>query len=463
MTRRFLPIAMTLLLSLMPLSGVSQEVLVGKMEANNLEVQKAREEWRNALLDVKDAKAGRGPTIDLTLSGTYMYNPPVGPVYVSTQDLLQQLSDQGMDVSGLSGYQDAYLKIYDGMENTLYTFSLNITQPIFTWGKISNAISLYEKVAEVRSLQITALSRKQKSELLGRLDAVYYLRAMQDLVGEQTETANRLLEIITSARDNGMALDVDVLKASIKAQQTAIGMQQLETELSSQLVAIQTLCGDPTLTLDDLSATVDESAVDALLSQGQDTLVAKATSPSVDNLAILLKLKEVAQLATKISSASVNWKPDFALQTTIGYGGSRFPLLETDWYRQDDYTLNFTVAVKSTIWDGGKKIRDVSRSQTKAEGAEVDYSQAVEKIRSQVITQYLQLQLDGQKIAYQNLVIDGDKQDWEQKQQQQESGYGSEQDTLTAKLQWQTDRMELLKVLLDRNSAFHALSYLAGQ
>ncbi|MCH3908238.1 MAG: TolC family protein [Sphaerochaeta sp.] len=215
------------------------------MEANNLEVQKAREEWRNALLDVKDAKAGRGPTIDMTLSGTYMYNPPVGPVYVSTQDLLQQLSDQGVNVSALSGYQDAYLKIYDGMENTLYTFSLNITQPIFTWGKISNAISLYEKVAEVRSLQITALSRKQKSELLGRLDAVYYLRAMQDLVGEQTETANRLLEIITSARDNGMALDVDVLKASIKAQQTAIGMQQLETELSSQLVAIQTLCGDP--------------------------------------------------------------------------------------------------------------------------------------------------------------------------------------------------------------------------
>jgi outer membrane protein TolC len=161
------------------------------------------------------------------------------------------------------------------MENTLYTFSLNITQPIFTWGKISGAIALYEKVAEVRSLQITALSRKQKSELLGRLDAVYYLRAMQDLVGEQTETANRLVEIITSARDNGMALDVDVLKASIKAQQTAIGMQQLETELSSQLVAIQTLCGDPTLTLDDLSAVVDESAVDALLSQGQDTLVAK--------------------------------------------------------------------------------------------------------------------------------------------------------------------------------------------
>jgi outer membrane protein TolC len=78
MTRRFLPIAMTLLLSLMPLSGVSQEVLVGKMEANNLEVQKAREEWRNALLDVKDAKAGRGPTIDMTLSGTYMYNPPSG-------------------------------------------------------------------------------------------------------------------------------------------------------------------------------------------------------------------------------------------------------------------------------------------------------------------------------------------------------------------------------------------------
>jgi hypothetical protein len=73
------------------------------------------------------------------------------------------------------------------------------------------------------------------------------------------------------------------------------------------------------------------------------------------------------------------------------------------------------------------------------------------------------MQLDGDKIAYQDLVVESDKQEWDQKRSLQESGYGSEMDTLKAKLQWQTDSLEKLKLLLDRNSASHALSYLMGK
>ena len=448
---------------LLPLSALSTDELVARMEANNLELKKARQDWQTALLDVKDAKAGRGPTVDMTVSGTYMYNPPVGPVYVSTQDLLQQLSEQNVDVSLLEGQPDAYLKLYGGMEHTLYTFSLNITQPVFTWGKITDSIELYQKAADVRSLQITALERKQKSELAGRCEAVFYLLQMQKLVKEERENASRLAEIAMSARDNGLLLDVDVLKVKIQVQQIDVGLKQLEKELSDQLLAVQNLCGDVSLKLDDIVSTPDDSVAESLLAMGQDELVARSTSGAIDNLAILLRLRQVSEIAKKIASASVNWKPDFALQTSVGYGGSRFPFVEEDWYRQDDYTLNFTVAVKSTIWDGGKKLRDVTRGQAKVESSDVDYSQAVQKIRNEVVTQYLQMQLDGDRIAYQDLVVESDKQEWDQKRSLQESGYGSEMDTLKAKLQWQTDSLEKLKLLLDRNSASHALSYLMGK
>ncbi|MFA6891651.1 MAG: TolC family protein, partial [Sphaerochaetaceae bacterium] len=219
MNRRLLTALIILWMFLLPLSALSTDELVARMEANNLELKKARQDWQTALLDVKDAKAGRGPTVDMTVSGTYMYNPPVGPVYVSTQDLLQQLSEQNVDVSLLEGQPDAYLKLYGGMEHTLYTFSLNITQPVFTWGKITDSIELYQKAADVRSLQITALERKQKSELASRREAVFYLLQMQKLVKEERENASRLAEIAMSARDNGLLLDVDVLKVKIQVQQ----------------------------------------------------------------------------------------------------------------------------------------------------------------------------------------------------------------------------------------------------
>jgi len=445
------------------LFALSDDALSARLEANNLEIRKAREDYRVALLDVKDARAGRGPTIDMAITGTYMYRPLVGPVTVSTQNLLQQLSDQGVNVSAYSGSPDAYLKLYGGMEHTLYAFSLNITQPVFTWGKISQAIRLYQKIADTRALQITALVRKQRSELFARENAIQHLLKTRELLAEQSETASRLVEIVSSARDNGMLLDGDVLKAQIQTRQIDIGLRQVEMELSTQLLAIQDLCADETITLDDISYELEEKDFNELHDLGEETLILRAVSPQMDNLGILRSLEEVADLATGISQASVNWKPDFALQTSVGYGGSRFPVLEKDWYRQDDYTLNFTVAIKSTVWDGGKKLRDVTRNQTTAEIAKVDYSQAVQKIRNEVSTQYLQMSLDMDKLAYQDMVIESDRTDWEQKKNLSESGYGSETDELKAKLQWQADRLEKQKLLLDRDSCYHALMYLEGK
>nr|MCR4900162.1 TolC family protein [Treponema sp.] len=56
----------------------SFENLFTQMQQNNPELLKLQEEYRRSLLDVKDAKAGLGPTVDFQASGTYMVKPPVG-------------------------------------------------------------------------------------------------------------------------------------------------------------------------------------------------------------------------------------------------------------------------------------------------------------------------------------------------------------------------------------------------
>lgn len=445
------------------LFALDDDTLVQKMSRDNLEVRQARSDYQASLLDVKDARAGMGPTITMTMSGTYMVNPPIGPITVTTQDLLQQMGSQGIDVTPLKGYPDAYLTLYDGMENTLYNFSLDITQPIFTWGKISTAIKLYGKISEVRFADIGAKERKNRSSLCGCLDAIVYLGEMRDLLVEERETAGRLVEITQSMRDNGMVLDEDLLKVRIQAQQVDVGLDEISMQLDNQLLAIRDLVADDSVALGDLEHRTDEQAMEELYAQGRDVLVAKASSSAIDNLQMLALLEEVASMTKDISNASVNWKPDVAIKGSLGYGGSRFPLVESDWYRKDDYTVNLTVAVQATIWDGGKKVRDVKRSETKVETADNNYLSAVRKIRTQVSQSYSAMQLDKSKIAYQNLCIESDGKDAEQKKKQYESGYGNESDWLQAVLRLQNDQFELYRLQLDWATNYRTISYLIGE
>ena len=125
---------------------------------NHPELLKLEEEYRRSILDVKDAWGSLGPTVDLQASGTYMVKPPLGAIYINSDDIINAIQWNGARPRN-SGQR---IKIYDGMESTLYNFQLDVTQPIFTWGKITNAIKLYSQVSKIKLTQIT----QQKAQLV---------------------------------------------------------------------------------------------------------------------------------------------------------------------------------------------------------------------------------------------------------------------------------------------------------
>ena len=77
----------------------SMEMLLYATQQNHPELLKLQEEYKRSLLDVKDAWASVGPTLDLQASGTYMLNPPVGPVYINTDDIkMKNVVDNSDDI-----------------------------------------------------------------------------------------------------------------------------------------------------------------------------------------------------------------------------------------------------------------------------------------------------------------------------------------------------------------------------
>ncbi|MDY4066680.1 MAG: TolC family protein, partial [Bullifex sp.] len=394
--------------------------LASSLRLNNTKLQAAYQDVVQAKLDTKDAKANYHPTIDLTVSGSYIINP-IGPITVNASEL------------GLPYNQ--YITLYKGMENTLYQTSLSLQQPIFTWGKISNGVKALKEVESVRSLQLTDTENQLNAELKSRLSAIYYMDDIISLLNEQKSYADRLVELAHAAQEQGIMLAQEVKENEINALQVDVTLSEISAQYSSNLTALRTMTGLLDLTREDISYIPDEESFYSLAKEDRNALIKSATSQSQPTLQMLTHMQSAMEYSEKVSKASVYWKPDFALQVSASYGGSRLPLVETDWYRQDDYSGMVTVAFKTTIWDGGKALNNIKRSESNVANAVISRDEAINTIITTLSEQFANQDMAIAKISYLDLKEETLVSKVEQKILLQSYGNASEADVLNAKIE----------------------------
>ena len=439
---------------------LTKEELISEIKNKNNELQILNQEYQQSLIDVKNAKAGLGPTVDMTVSGTYFLNPPIDSIVLNVDDILNSIDwPDGINVNS----NGQYLTLFDGMENTFYSFQLEVTQPIYTWGKIKTAIKLYEKISEVKLLQINSKEKQLKAELDTRLVSLIYLAKIKSLLQTQDEYANRLVKFSEDAQRNGILLQQDVLEAKISAQQINITQQEVEEQFYNVLLGVQKLTDNQNLTLENIDFSPDENKFYEFANQNRNELLEKATSKTQDTFLILSNLEQISKYTTDIAQASVYWKPDFALKMSLGYAGSRFPFIETDWFRQNDYTANFTVALKTTVWDGGKKLNEIKKSQSKEITATINYEDALISIKQKLQEQFNVIDLALSKIEYQKLKLETLDSKIKQQEQLFNSGYGSEKDLLQAKIDRTTAQIELEQNKLSLAGAYYTAKFICSQ
>lgn len=427
--------------------------LINAMYTNNPEILKLEQEYFQSELDRKDAQAGFFPTIDLQISGTYMLNPPIDAIYLNVDQIFDSVG-----IKPAKGNQ--YVKIYDGMENTLYQFELLLTQPIFTWGKITNAAKLYKQISQIKQTQLESKQEELKTELESRLTALYYINNILKILDEEKEYASRLVKVSEDAQKSGMLLKQDVLDAKIKAKQLDIAQQDLKEQIKQQLLELERSTGLENLSAENIEYFFDEQSILKILENDREQMLQKAISADKLSIKLLTQLNEVNKTAEKISKASVNWKPDFALQLSAGYGGSRFPLFEPNWLRKDDYTANISIGLKTTVWDGGKKVRDVSRKISETNISEINKLDACAAIKKTLIEEWNTAEVCSMKIEYQDLKIETAKSKIAQAETTFKTGYGSETDVLNAKIEHCNEQIEKEKQSLNRTAACLKINYL---
>ena len=194
------------------------ESLLSATRQNHPEILKLQQEYQRSLLDLQDAWWSLGPTVDMQISGTYMVNPPLDALYINVDDIINSIQWNGSRPSS----RGQYVKVFDGMENTLYNFQMSMTQPVFTWGKITNAIKLYKQISEIKQTQIVQQTQQLETELKTRLISLYYLDRILKIIDEEETYTNRMVEVSEKAEKTGMLLHQDLVDAKIQAKELEI-------------------------------------------------------------------------------------------------------------------------------------------------------------------------------------------------------------------------------------------------
>jgi len=439
---------------LVPVFAYTVDELSSSMLAKNPDIRKAREEVTKADLDVRDAKGGYSPTIDLTVTGSYIANP-IDPIRINLGDYID---------TTVYGVKNDYITLYKGQESMYYQFSLSMTQPIFTWGKISNAVKLYKSIYEAKMLQLEDAMDKAQTELNTRIAALHYLLQIQSLLGKQTEIVSRLVELADDAQKNGMMLSSDALGVKVQARQLDVAKAQVDQQVHLMMTELGNLTGITELSSGEIE--FDEalftSALDNLYKTDYSILSAKCLSDNRTNFQLLGKLSSIAQTAKDIAGASVNWKPDLALVVNADYSGSRLPFVETDWYGKDDWSATVTVALKTTVLDGGKAVRNVKRADSGIQSSEIDIQSAKAKVRSAVDENWTNLAVGLAQIDYQSALASQLDSKNQVNQSLLDTGYGSESDYLQGQLERNNCEIEILRTRINLATAVYTLLYLQG-
>ena len=423
--------------------------LLSSVERNNTDIRKADQAIAESHYDTLDAKGAYTPTIELLISGTYMANPTLGPITINPNDI------KGLPSIAQTIFTEP-LDISMKMDNNRVQGQLTITQPIYTWGKISNAVKLYERAEGLRTMERDDKLDQKETELRTRLDALYWMGSLYTLLDEIEESADRLIAIAESGAENGMLLEEDVLDAKIQKSQVALSRRELDSQYDSVIEGLRTLTGIQDLSAGMIDYTPDESLYDSILSMDIDTIKAMAVSPQSLPLQMLRGLENVQDYRKKIAKGSIYGLPDIALQATASYGG----VIDSNWLDSDTWGVNLTLALSTTLWDGGKKLNDIKRAESGKASASIDYEAAVRAIEENAVSAYNEAMISRERISYLEAKDELYDAKLSKEERRLELGSSSESDLIQLKLEALENESELVSERIKLSASINTILYL---
>ena len=438
------------------------------LSLNNTSVLAAVENYKTALLDVKDAKANFHPQIDYTLAASYVLNHQM--MTIDTGPLLEDMPIDQLYLKNPSA-DNSYIPISPFISmipssvdmpidiNAPYlNAEISLVQPVYTWGKLTNSVRMNEEIASARALQITDTEDQMDTQLKASLASLYYIRQMLTVLKEMQTDADELLELAQGSSSTGVLLETDVASARVSAKQIGLTRTQLESQAEIIVSSIEVLTGISGLTADMIDYTPDEAYYRELAEADRTMLELQATSNSQATMQMLTHMANAASYGLDAAKGSMYAVPDIALSVGANYSAP----LNSSFVDGSSWGVTVAVALQGNIWDGGKKLNDQERAESATNSARIAREEAAGTIRTTLAQNFADMDVALAGIEYQDASIALLESELDLEEARLELGASSRSTVLEKRLELNQARIEKIQHQITLAGCACTIEYLTG-
>ncbi len=325
-------------------------------------------DFRSADLAYKEERTNLYPKVELEASSSYLTNPKKGVTIHKGEFGFAPSVNSEFPIP----FPDRDYVLVEDQKHTYFKITAKLTQPLFTWNKIKNAI----EIARIqRDLKFEEL-RKEKREIKKQVKTLYYSVLLSSMSYKQLQKIEKIEEEIVKDKTNlyseGLINLQELLEA--KSQLAQIERKVIEAK-ESYLTAMTSLKILTGLTrLNDSNIQLTDKFPDKLLRIEEEKLLKHAIKTSPDIKSLRKKLEESNRYLS-IQRASTPLIPDFSLILTLDITGQKIPIIGGNW--TDYWDKNFIVTLGTKL-----KLFDAGESKYRAEKAEEGIKAAITGIES---------------------------------------------------------------------------------
>lgn len=307
--------------------------------------------------------------------------------------------------------------------------SLDITQPIYTGGKITLAKNASAKMVDLY------LSKKEitETELIYGVAAAYWQVVMVKekivLAQKYKEMLHSLQKDLKNAFSAGLTYKNDLLRVEVSLNEAELNLMKATDGLVIAKLHLAQLVGQPNDTAFEVSKAIDPQ----LLNLPEELLHSNNNGNNSAEIRTLQKAIELEKIQEQLIQS--NLKPTVGLgASALGAAGKKI-----NFSNGKDYMATYYAAlsINVPIFDWGKNNKKVKEQRFKIQGKELELEESKELINLQVQAAYLQLNQSASKIQLSALSIKQAEENLKLANDRYKAGTVAGKDVLEAQVIWQ--------------------------
>lgn len=327
------------------------------------QLENAKRDITSSQIDLKIAKKGLTPEVNLQGSYTRMGEAPQQP----TEYVLNPTGKENFNGMPVTKYQFIPVE-FEKLSKNNYSTTLSINKPIYLGGQVKNSIELNETLINLNKLKYEQTLNDSIYNVIQSYFNVLLKESILDIRKNSLNLIDRHLETVQENYEAGLVIKSDVNEVKIELNKTKQEIIKAENELKIAKKRLSDL-----IEIDELNFVLKKPDVPEI-EENLSTQLEKAYHNRFEINSLNLN-KKINEINKKMENNL--YKPSFFVQGNYNFQGSEIDLSEGD----------FTVSVSGSIplYDGGKSKLKQEKKDLEKETIDNNKKQIEKSIETEIM------------------------------------------------------------------------------